>query len=142
MNARAFPLPRSRRREWLRPSCTPVAKRWRSWAWVPSTLLLLSCAGLPEFTPGVTHRAEVLLALGEPVLALHADTVLVHAWTPGGLMIPARRLYRHDAGVLRRTDLAMPDTWPGRPGRTEQPVAIHHVVHEFDAQGVLVRRLP
>ena len=104
-------------------------------------LLLPACAGLPEFTPGVTSRADVLLALGEPVLALDQDRLLVHVWQPSSqwLMLPARAVYRSDAGVLRRIGAALPTTsvnhhpWQGYG---------NHVVHEFDANGVLLRRLP
>jgi hypothetical protein len=107
-------------------------------------LLLPACAGLPEFTPGVTRRADVLLALGEPVLRVDGDRVLMHAWVGGRerASIPAHVLYRRAAGnVLRRTDLVVPATNEMvRVG--QRPLPLHHVVHEFDADGVLRRRLP
>jgi len=115
--------------------------RWSRLAcWLP-WVLLLGCAGLPEFTPGVTRRTEVLLALGEPVLALDQDRVLVHVWLPSStrFMIPARGCYREEAGVRRRIGVALPTTSMQAPqgGRIG-----NHVVHEFDAAGVLLRRLP
>jgi hypothetical protein len=113
-----------------------------------SLSLLPGCAGLPEFTPGVTRRVDVLLALGEPVLALDDDTVLVHAWTPSLYltMIPARTYYRRDAsGVLRRAGV-VDAVAIGDPPVQAQPgqraTDGRHVVHEFDAHGVLLRRLP
>lgn len=114
------------------------------WLALLAWLGLPACGGLPTFTPGVTRRADVLLALGEPVLALDADTVLMHAWSgaPGLTTMPADRLYRRDgAGVLRRIDLVLPvRNEMVHPGAG--PLPLHHVVHEFDANGILRRRLP
>jgi hypothetical protein len=142
VSARTCPPPRRppRARRSASP-CAPLPQRSRPRPWLLATALSCACAGPPRFTPGVTKRADVLLALGEPVLALNADTLLVHAWSPSTvlLMIPARLLYRTEAGVLQRTDLAMPDTWPGPATRQ---IGLRHVVHEFDAEGVLLRSLP
>jgi len=126
-------------------TATPARARPR-WlkAWLVCSLpwlLLPACAGLPEFTPGVTHRRDVLLALGEPCLALDQDRVLVHAWQPSMqlLMLPAHAIYRSDAGVLWRTGVALPSTMLNN--RPHQGYG-NYVVHEFDAQGMLLRRLP
>ncbi len=104
-------------------------------------LLLSACVGLPAVTTGVTRRADVLLAFGEPVLALDHDRVLVHVWLPSSrfLVVPQRGMYRAEAGILRRWDVALPTPSMQAPQR---PSPYGYVVHEFDAHGVLLRRLP
>jgi hypothetical protein len=127
------PVPRAR-------SSWPSASRFaRLLPW-----LLAACAGLPEFTPGVTHRSDVLLALGEPVLALEQDRLLVHVWQPSSrlFMLPARAVYRSDDGVLRRIGVALPTSNVNQHPPYGYGRFWNHVVHEFDAQGVLLRRLP
>lgn len=130
------PTPRQRARS--RWAAAPRIARWLSW------VSLSACAGLPEFTPGVTHRRDVLLALGEPVLALDQDRVLVHVWGPSTqlLMLPAHAIYRSEAGVLRRLMVALPKSSPKGASRPGGRPLRDHVVHEFDAQGLLLRRLP
>lgn len=104
-----------------------------------ATLLLLSfaaCAGLPEFTPGVTRRADVLLALGEPLLTFAEDSVMVHMW----LASTALHMVRPEALY----DLRASGEQVQRAPAAAQDVArlFHFVVHEFDRDGLLIRRLP
>ncbi|MBL8737812.1 MAG: hypothetical protein JNL12_15370 [Planctomycetes bacterium] len=107
-----------------------------------SWFLASACVGFPECAPGVTRRTDVLLALGEPVLALDGDRVLVHVWQRyTDARIPARWFYRRDAVGLRRLGVDLPATSFGASTRAGT-LSLSFVVHEFDEQGLLLRRLP
>lgn len=107
----------------------------RTPAWF-AVVALAACAAPPEFVPGRTTRADVLLALGEPVLSFANDTVLAYALrrTPTLRMVRPSDLYVEDA-LGQRVQRS--------PTNARQIARLITVVaYEFDGNGILVRKSP
>jgi hypothetical protein len=96
-------------------------------------MLLVGCTSMPDLPFGEADRAAVLLALGEPVLSLDQDTVLVHAFAQGSngpKMFTRDAVYVLDRGVWVRRGLQL-----GYRATVSDSITIH----EFDRDGKFVR---
>ncbi len=107
----------------------------RTPAWF-AVVALAACAAPPDFVPGLTTRADVLLALGEPVLSFANDTVLAYS------LYRMRTLVMVRPAVLYEGKAIGPRVRRSPAGAREAARVINVVAYEFDDNGILLRRSP